>query len=85
MNVEVTAVPELECALAEAKDRALTVQPIFWNPKEIANVASVVVKNSAGKVLFKGVLRVSGQSGRPTIVERATPVPPAVDRGNSKK
>ena len=84
MNVEVSAVPQLECSSAEAKDRSLSVSPVFWNPKEIANVASVTVKNSSGKVLFKGMLRVSGQTGKPTIVARATPVTPAADRGAKK-
>jgi hypothetical protein len=85
MNVEMTAVPELECAGAEVKGRTLSVQPVFWNPKEIANTASIVVKNNAGKVLFKGMIRVSGQTGKPTIVERSTPVTPAADRGSSQK
>jgi len=35
--------------------------------------------------LFRGLIRVSGQSGRPAIVERTVPVMPAVDKGASVK
>jgi hypothetical protein len=31
------------------------------------------------------MIRVSGQTGKPTIVERSTPVTPAADRGSSQK
>lgn len=80
MNIEVSAVPEMECAGVETKDRSLSVQPIFWSPNELANVAAIVVKNNQGKVLFKGLLRVSGRNGKPTITSRAQPVTPLVDR-----
>jgi hypothetical protein len=81
MNVEVTAVPELECAAAEATERGISVTPLFWTPKELANVAAITIKSNAGKVLFKGMLRVSGHTGKPTITARSAPVTPAVDRG----
>jgi hypothetical protein len=85
MKVEITAVPELECAEVAVEGRTLSVTPIFWSPKEVANTAAIVVTSNAGKVLFRGLIRVSGQSGRPAIVERTIPVTPAVDKGVSVK
>lgn len=85
MNVELTAVPALECAEAKVEGNSMAIVPVFWNPKELANVASIIVKNSKGAILFKGVLRVSGQTGRPSIAERSKPVQPAVDRNAVKK
>lgn len=80
MRVELTAVPALECAEAKVEGNALSIEPVFWNPKELANAASIIVKNSKGAVLFKGMLRVSGQTGRPSIAERSKPVQAAADR-----
>ena len=80
MIVEMTAVPEMECAAAEIKDRTLSVTPLFWNPKELASVASIIVKTSQGKIVCKGMIRVSGNSGKPTITIRTEPVTPLVDR-----
>jgi len=81
MNVEVSAVPELECAAAEVTARGVSVTPLFWTPKELANVAVITVKSNAGKVIFKGMLRVSGHTGRPMIAARSAPVTPIADRG----
>ena len=80
MKVDVTAVPELECAEAAATDRGISVTPLFWTPKELANVAAITITNNAGKLLFKGMLRVSGHTGRPTITARSAPVTAIADR-----
>jgi hypothetical protein len=80
MIVEITAVPELECAAAEHSARGVSVTPVFWNPKELTNVASIIVKTAQGKIAYRGMIRVSGNTGRPSIALQTDPVIPAVDR-----
>lgn len=81
MKVEVKPLPALECEETKVTENGLCVAPLFWTPKAQANAASITITNNAGKVLYTGVLRVSGKTGKPTLSARGQgkPVPPAVD------
>jgi len=82
MKVEISKLPALECEEVKTTETGLHVTPMFWMPKAQANVAPITITNNAGKVLYTGMLRVSGKTGKPTLsaaVKSGTPVTPAVD------
>lgn len=83
MKVEVHKLPALECEEVVVNEQGLTVTPTFWTAKAQANVASIKITNNAGKVLFTGLLRVSGKTGKPMLSssekKKGFSVAPAVD------
>jgi len=82
MKVEVIELPALECKEVKRLESGLSVTPLFWAPKAQANVAAIKITTNAGKVLYTGMLRVSGKTGKPSLSSAAksgAPVLPAVD------
>ena len=82
MRIQITAVPELECADAVTDERSLEVTPMFWSPNELANVAVITILSEGGKTLFRGMMKVSGRNGKPSITARTQTV---VAKADSKK
>ena len=80
MKVEIIPVLVGERAAFKRKGDAIEVQPLFWKTSSIAVVGTVIVRAEDGTVLFTGVLRVNGQSGRASLMTRGVaPVRPAAD------
>ena len=85
MKVKIKPASAMEVRDVELKDNALTVQPLFFQPKGKANLGVVEVCRDDGTVVFLGVLVVSGKDGSITVVPRTKPVSAALDIGSKGK
>ena len=85
MKIKIGMLPELECSESKLTEKGVEITPVFFSAKGSANVAPIEIVSDGGRSLFKGMIRVSGQTGKPSISTTAPgkPVTAAADAAGS--